>query len=375
SPRPRFLLPTTIPAPAAPAVVRNVEPLVAGHLMGSLLHFFLFGALLVQTYIYRVCFLKDSLRVKFVVYTLFLMMLLRTFFKLTNMQYWFGSGFGHIERFEKTLYVDVAQPVLAAFITLLVQTFFSYRIFTLKRRAWPLSALVILISMTQAAGCIGRGILWFYDGNNPSAPAHTLFGQLVRIWLSSGVFADAVITTTTTYLLLIAKSEERRTQNIVTKVIWLIIEANTLSAAVAVAGLVTFYVYPGTSYWVCPTMTLPAMCVAVVVVVKSLHGVSANSLLATLNHRALLRLDTTHFEPCDPMHFDLSVICIGPAHPQANRLARSANRLARSATLDSMGSIPLDSMGSIPEMTFAPRGAIEGSKEWQGKEENTNPTV
>ncbi|KAJ7175123.1 hypothetical protein C8R43DRAFT_975981 [Mycena crocata] len=349
-------------SPAAPAVVRNIEPLVAGHLMGSLLHSFLFGALLVQTYIYRVCFLKDSLRVKCVVYSLFLMMLLRTFFNLTNTQYWFGSGFGHIERFEKTLYMNVAQPVLAALITLLVQTFFSYRIFTLKRRAWPLSALVILISMTQAAGCIGRGILWFYDGNNPSAPAHTLFGQLVRIWLSSGVFADAVITTTTTYLLLTAKSEERRTQNIVTKIIWLIIEANTLSAAVAVAGLVTFYVYPGTSYWVCPTMTLPA--------------VSANSLLATLNHRALLRLDTntTHFEPCDPMHFDLSVICMGPAHPEANRLARSGNRLARSAHRLAR-SATLDSTGSIPEMTFAPPGAVEGSKEWQGKDNNTNPTV
>ncbi|KAJ7176354.1 hypothetical protein C8R43DRAFT_1118870 [Mycena crocata] len=304
-------------------------PFVLGHLIGGLCNCLLFGALLAQTYIYYVCFPKDSPRIKSVVYTLFRLMLLRLCFNAVNLHHWFCSGFGHTERFQKHLYVNNAQPVLGCLSVLLVQMFSAYRIFALKRTAWPFSALVLLVNF-HGASCRGTGSLdpLVFWRQRSTGPVHALFGQFVRVWLASAVIADVITVTTITYLLLMA-TVERRTQNFVADIIWLTIEANTFSAALTVAGLILFYLFPvGTSYWVIPTTMLP--------------GMSANSFLATLNHRALARRDSTELEPF-----------LDSVEGSVTDLDRE-NRLVRSTTFDSIR--------SITEMTFAPRNTLEISR-------------
>ncbi|KAJ6563301.1 hypothetical protein DFH09DRAFT_920342, partial [Mycena vulgaris] len=163
-------------------------------------------------------------------------------------------------------------PIMGSFIGMLVQLFFCYRIFIIKRAAWPLSIAIGLISMAQCAGGMGGGIISFIDKNSVHDQARTI---LVYLWLAGGAAADVLIAGSMTYLLLRA-TVFQSTRDALKDVVRLIIETNTFSTTIAVLGLVLFVAVPNTTYFICPTMILP--------------GIYANTLLVTLNNRAIVRL-------------------------------------------------------------------------------------
>ncbi|KAJ6563303.1 hypothetical protein DFH09DRAFT_1082361 [Mycena vulgaris] len=265
------------PASAAPALP-DFGPIVSSQLIGSLLTFFFFGTLVVQVYVYRLCFPKDQRGIKALVYFIFLALTVCTCLNAADVQYWFGSGFGNIARFAEPRYGPVYTPIMGSFIGMLVQLFFCYRIFVIKRAAWPLSIAIGLISMAQCAGGMGGGIISLIDENSVHDQARTI---LVYLWLAGGAAADVLIAGSMTYLpltppQLLRAAVFRSTRDALKDVVRLIIETNTFSTTIAVLGLVLFVAVPNTTYFICPTMILP--------------GIYANTLLVTLNNRAIVRL-------------------------------------------------------------------------------------
>ncbi|KAJ7123951.1 hypothetical protein C8R43DRAFT_1147630 [Mycena crocata] len=266
---------TTVQSPAAGApVLPNFAPIVTSQLIGSLLNFFFMGTLFLQVYIYRVCFPKDAPFVKLLVYFIFFVMLVCTCLNAADVEYWFGSGFGDISRFADPGYSRFYTPIMGSFIAMLVQLFFCYRIFVIKRAAWPASICIGLISMAQAAGGIGAGIIAYITANPKHDTPRTV---LVHLWLAGGAAADVLIAAAMTYLLFKA-AVIPSTRDLVKDIVRLIIETNTFSAAVAIVGLALFVGVPNTTYFICPTMILP--------------GIYANTLLVTLNNRAIARLNS-----------------------------------------------------------------------------------
>ncbi|KAJ7436135.1 hypothetical protein B0H11DRAFT_2365748 [Mycena galericulata] len=135
----------------------------------------------------------------------------------------------------------------------------------MEAEPWPISVLVFLIAMLQCAGGMGTGILSYMEAAAVHGTKRTIF---VYVWLIGGAAVDLLIAGTMTVLILKTPTVPH---DIVKTVVHLIIEMNALSAIAALLGLILYVGVPNTTYWICPTMVLPA--------------ISANTLLLALNHR------------------------------------------------------------------------------------------
>ncbi|KJA17065.1 hypothetical protein HYPSUDRAFT_98518, partial [Hypholoma sublateritium FD-334 SS-4] len=71
----------------------------------------------------------------------------------------FASGYGNINHLEKVNISRIATPIMCGIIAAVVQCFFAYRIFTLRRSYLWICMLIVLTSIMQAAGGIGSGIV------------------------------------------------------------------------------------------------------------------------------------------------------------------------------------------------------------------------
>ncbi|KAJ7151141.1 hypothetical protein C8R46DRAFT_1304774 [Mycena filopes] len=151
---------------------------------------------------------------------------------------------------------------------MMIQLFFCYRIWVIKASALYLSIVIAFIAVIQAIGGMGGGIKAYVAANEVHDDIRTAL-----MWLIGDALADLLIAGSMTFLLTQAsKSNHRQTNDLVKRIVRLIIETNTLSASVAILGLILFAGAPGTNYFVCPTMILP--------------GIYANTLLVTFNNRA-----------------------------------------------------------------------------------------
>ncbi|KAJ7184976.1 hypothetical protein C8R46DRAFT_1209169 [Mycena filopes] len=231
----------------------NIGAITSAQLVGTMLNFFLFGTLRA---------------IKALVYFVFLTMSLCTCLNAADAHYWFASGFGDIVKFSKAGFSPFYTPLMGSIIALVVQLFFCYRISVFRAGALWWSVLIAVISLLQAVGGIGGGIIAFIAANETHDQARTV---LVYLWLVGDAVADTMIAVTMTHLL--SKAADPQTKDIVNGIVRLIIETNMFSASVAIVGLALFAGMPGTDYFIAPTMVLP--------------GLYANTLLVLLNNRAL----------------------------------------------------------------------------------------
>jgi hypothetical protein len=61
-----------------------------------------------------------------------------------DMHFWFGAGFGDLNKFTRTRYSGVTSPMIGSLVALCVQLFFAYRISMFRNAAW-LGGVVVLV--------------------------------------------------------------------------------------------------------------------------------------------------------------------------------------------------------------------------------------
>jgi hypothetical protein len=250
----------------------NIGQIAASQLIGALLNYFLYGVLAVQVYVYRLSFPNDKASIKWMVYVIFLVETVATALNGVDCFHWFAAGFGDILEFTKPLISPFYTPILGSVMALVVQFFFCYRIYIIKREAVYLCGFIALVSMLQAAGGIGGGISAYLSANEVHDHNRIIF---VYLWLIGDVVADVFIASTMTFLLLNAsRQQHKQTNDIVKRIVRLTIETNTLSTVIAILSLALFYGTPNTTYFIAPTMVLAKL--------------YANTLLVTFNNRAFI---------------------------------------------------------------------------------------
>ncbi|KAK7048827.1 hypothetical protein R3P38DRAFT_3620124 [Favolaschia claudopus] len=250
------------------SVISSTVPL----LLGTLLDFLLCGTLLVQTYAYYILFPKDPFIFKILGY------------KKHHSTSCFGlplRSATHCIPFndDSRNYI----PILTVVIATLVQACFCVRITVIRKAAWPISLLIAVISLAQLVAGVTSGTLAFIEDNQPdsSLPGTTspnlrqhIRVILIPIWIVGGATADILIAVTMTVLLSTATVNES-TQSLANKIIRLVLETNSCTAAAANIGVVLYFALPPTNlYLYVPTLAL--------------IGLYANTLLVTLNNRAII---------------------------------------------------------------------------------------
>jgi hypothetical protein len=78
-------------------------------------------------------------------YFVFLLETTQTALTGADAHYWFIQGFGNMEQLKKSHYAPIDIPIIDSIISLVVQEYFCYRIWTLnKRLLWPCVAIAIV---------------------------------------------------------------------------------------------------------------------------------------------------------------------------------------------------------------------------------------
>jgi len=185
----------------------------------------LYGVLCVQTYVYSYNFPDDRWYLKALAYFVFLLETAQTALTGADVYYWFMAGFGNLERLNDSNFSAIDSPTIDAFISLIVQGFYCYRIWTLNKRALWICLLIAVLSIVQAVGASWGGI------KSATLGVYAVVKPALYLWLVTSAVADVLIAVTMTFLFKrMSGGDGRYSKHIMQRIVQLTIETNILTA-------------------------------------------------------------------------------------------------------------------------------------------------
>ncbi len=91
------------------------------------------------------CFFQLAYNPTLPAYFVFLFETAQTALTGADVYYWFIAGFGDLNRLRNSNFSAIDSPTIDAFISLIVQGFFCYRIWTLNKRMWWLCLIIAIV--------------------------------------------------------------------------------------------------------------------------------------------------------------------------------------------------------------------------------------
>ncbi|KIJ23439.1 hypothetical protein M422DRAFT_39612 [Sphaerobolus stellatus SS14] len=250
-------------------------------MLGICLNWGFMGVLVVQLYYYHITFPRDLVYLKILVYSLAVLDVLQTAMVTADAFHWFVFGFGNLSQLDNTFLNSWDVVLLDAVISLIVQSFYCWRIYLL-RKSFIIPVFILLISLTQCGAGIATAVI-----------AHQL-GHLSLIstevaeqttWLVGSAVADICITAVLTWTLLRSRSRIHSSSfGIIKRLVTLTVETNAITTLTALIGLILFLAVPQHSTLVVPPTAI-------------IGKLYTNCLIAVLNNRRLTSNGTIKNNP------------------------------------------------------------------------------
>ncbi|KAJ7664422.1 hypothetical protein DFH06DRAFT_1323969 [Mycena polygramma] len=266
------------PGGTLPAIPSDIAWITGPTMLGICFNWGFMGLLVVQLYFYHSHF-SDNKIIKALVYGLFTLDILQTVLVTADAFHWFVFGFGNVDQLDDTFLNSWDVPLLDAVVALIVQAFYCWRIYVLRKSlVYPVT--ITLVSAIQQANVNPRQ----YPAELVVIKAHEL-GKLSMIgstkakvafqtiWLAGGAVADVAIATVLSWTLLRARSKTfAKSHTVINRVVQLTVETNALTAGVAVIAVVVY-------------LSVPAHTTLVVPPTAIIGKLYTNCLIAVLNNR------------------------------------------------------------------------------------------
>ncbi|KAJ7716836.1 hypothetical protein B0H16DRAFT_1898185 [Mycena metata] len=249
-----FVSPTA-PLPGATMVV--IPPNITGPtLLGILFNWGLMGVLAVQLcslttmpYCQRIPDLfppnlfyensRDRPAIKALVSALAVLDIVQTVMVTADAFHWFVYGFGNPIQLDEPFFNPWDVPVLDSVISLIVQAFYCWRIYFLRK------GVVIPVLILIPNSLRGSGVRNYQIGHLSFSREYIV---AETIWLAGGAVADLAIAGVLSWILLSARNSSRPQYNsMLSRLIRLIVETNALTAGVAVVAIALFWGFPGSA--------------------------------------------------------------------------------------------------------------------------------
>ncbi|KAJ7441720.1 hypothetical protein FB451DRAFT_1414511 [Mycena latifolia] len=240
--------------------------------VGNMFNWLFLGLLTMQVYTYWVKFPKDRIMLKVLVYSVFVLDLFQT--AVGTHEAWWNtiSNWGSIEAFETGPWTSLMIPLLCGLISAMVQIFYAFRIWKLKKTAVFrfLAGFIVLLAIAQSIGSIaGSAVLFGHLDVEGFIRSH----PILTFWLAGSLVTDIVIAGTMIWILYTAKSaiDTPRTRSLLNRLMVNTIQTGTATAVCAGIELILWVKFTDTNYHI-----------AFGYVLAKLYS---NSFMATLNAR------------------------------------------------------------------------------------------
>jgi len=263
---------TGVPVIIPPDIAATTGP----QIIGTLFNWLLFGVLSVQTYVYYLNFPDDTIWNKIAVYGTFILEIVQTAMTAADLYFWYATGFGNLIHLGNVNISPADTPILCGIIAAVVQFFFAYRIYTLRRSYWWICVLIVLTSILQTAGAIGTGFRGFKLQEFSRFHENLFFPQSFDVWLIGDTVCDVLIAGTMSWLFFITRKEGiKNGTRILGQLVRLVVETNTLTAGIALLSFICYVVLPNSPLFICTTLIMGKL--------------YSNTLLVVFNNRIALR--------------------------------------------------------------------------------------
>ncbi|KAJ7641809.1 hypothetical protein FB45DRAFT_1000327 [Roridomyces roridus] len=217
----------------------------------------LFGCLSVQIYLYYQAFPNDRRLTKALVYGIYVVQLVMTGVMIHDAFTIYGPGFSNISSVLKTHPTGYMVPIMASLSGFATQSFYAYRIRRLSD-AWIVPCVILMISVTS---CICGIVFGAFNSQISDVlglqNAHNSY--VTGIWLAGSAVTDILIAGWMIYYLTRYDTGFRETQEIISRLIRLIIETGTMTALVALATLILYVALPNHVYYAATGGILPKL--------------------------------------------------------------------------------------------------------------------
>ncbi|KAF8963770.1 hypothetical protein BDZ97DRAFT_2075663 [Flammula alnicola] len=231
----------------APPVLPDLSPIAGPLLVGYILNWGLYGVLSMQVYLYYLAFPNDRPRNKALVYGAFLLESAQSFLFMTGAFRSFAKGFGNPQVLDQVDILWFSVPIMSGIVAFVAQSFYAHRISVLAQSKY-IAAIIMLFAFIQLAGAIAIGI---------QAKQAVLFSHFLKtnsfvtagIWEGGGAACDIIIAASMSYYLRRRDTGIKETQVLISRIIRLTIETGTLTAAVAIVGLILVFLHGRPTYY------------------------------------------------------------------------------------------------------------------------------
>ncbi|KAF9468010.1 hypothetical protein BDZ94DRAFT_1232523 [Collybia nuda] len=152
----------------------------------------------------------------------------------------FVAGYGDVTVFDRTGWSSWVAPALSGVVSMVVQLFFAWRIWSVKRT--PIAATVAISIGLGSAG-IAITVLYTFD----PLPAHLYrLNTAVQVWLIGSCVCDVLIAVAMVILLIQARKHSafRKTETLLNRLIANSIESGTITAVLAILELAFYTAFP-----------------------------------------------------------------------------------------------------------------------------------
>ncbi|RDB20348.1 hypothetical protein Hypma_012694 [Hypsizygus marmoreus] len=251
--------------------------------IGSMLNWLLFGSFIVQLYDYYILYQNTDQRfIKIIVYFVFMVEIVQLIFMNHTVWQILIEGYGDPSYIAVTPWSSVTPPVLNGIVSFTVETFFSWRIWTLGRHLGThrvtraISAFIVLIGVVHFGASMATTIQ-FSILRREIDSLGAIYASAI-VWLSGSVICDVLIAITMVTLLARSRTKSAfgNTEKVINTLIVNTIETGAITAVIALLHLIFFLTNT--------TDNFIHVCMEYV-----LGGIFSNVLLATLNGRHRLR--------------------------------------------------------------------------------------
>ncbi|KAN0106929.1 hypothetical protein V8E52_010673 [Russula decolorans] len=237
-----------------PPIPPNIQEFAAPQLLGVVWNWCLYGALVVQFYVYSYNFPRDNKYTKLFVYSIFFLETLQTALSGADLYYWFAAGFGDVERLTMPYISFFDVPILGSVVSLSVQFFFVYRIWVLSKKRWRwLCIIICLFSTVDAAAA-------FIGGTYTYVTRKFANGRILKIlaltWLGGNTISDLLIASAMLYHLTRMRGRGNFSTHALLSIVRLTVETNVATTTVSIVGLLMVALYPNKNWFVCPYVSI-----------------------------------------------------------------------------------------------------------------------
>ncbi|GJE97024.1 hypothetical protein PsYK624_132340 [Phanerochaete sordida] len=215
-------------------------------LLGSLFNWGLYGVLCVQVYLYHLAFPHDGWGAKALVYGVFALDSAQTCIVTGDVFTTYARHYGDVAELWMQHNEWLAVPVFSSLVSCTVQMYYAYRIGHLARSKalrLGISLLALLQGVAGIATGVQSAIIRTFEELEAKAHSATI------LWLAGSAACDVLIAGTMAWLLLHKDTRSAATRARITRLVHIVVETGSLTAAGAVLVLVLYVALPARAYY------------------------------------------------------------------------------------------------------------------------------